>query len=348
MRRSIRSILMIGGFCLISACVGTPPALSTPVNPATPVVPTVVEPTATTVPNLYLPFSTLFGAPNEVDPVVFQDGYEQKSPFPSSPETLTLYRQGPNQPPFSAEAAKGVALLFGVKGSPTSYPGEAGGTVYQMSDGAGEISVFSVDPLAFTYDTDGKPITGNPDKLYSFAQRGQAAVDFLKAHHLLDFDYSLGPVTNSNWADFSVAIAPFLNGYPLYENDPTNPRIQVSVDAEDKVHIVMYQTLAFTPLSAVKIRSAKEVWADFLGGKLNGRSYAHWLYLPGNETKTPSAQLALEHIGLVYYAEDFRHQSGNVGYPIDGPVNSVIPIWQYICRTRDGNTFEVLAEAIQP
>jgi hypothetical protein len=327
---------------------------STFVPTATVPIPTTtavqLEP-ATAAPELP-PFSILLAAQGEDSERLRQVVYELKTDLPVGPAEVMLYRQKQSQTTLTAERAAAVAAKTGIIGSVDSYTGEGGDTVYTVTDGKGQVLVFSDTPLEFSYNADNVPVSGNPEKLYSFEERAQAAVDFLEAHQLLDFEYRVDPNGNPNWSDFSVAIAPSLDGHFLYENDPHDPRIFIGVDAENKVHTLIYRTLAFQPLHEVKVRPADEVWADFLAGGLNDRSYVRWVNQTGDPSKmteaiNSSTLAVVEKVELVYFAIDMRGMSARA-IPQDDPARVALPVWRFACRLRDGRTFDILAEAVQP
>ncbi len=298
------------------------------------------------------PFSILYAAQGEDSQRLRQVVFELKTGLPVGPAKVMLYRQKQSQTSLTAEKAAVVAAKLGIKGSIDSYSGEGGDTVYTLTDGKGEIFVFSDVPLEFSYSSDDVPVSGDPEKLYSFDERVQSVVNFLETHHLLDFKYRVEPNGNLNWSDFSVAVEPSLDGYFLYENDPHDPRIFVAVDAENKVHTLIYRTLAFEPVHEVKVRPVNEVWADFQAGRLSDRSYLRWVNQTGDPSKTTEAinsstLAAVEKVELVYFALDMRGMSARA-IPQDDPTRVAIPIWRFACRLRDGRTFDVLLQAVQP
>ena len=289
--------------------------------------------------------------------------FSLRAELPAGPAQAPIYRQLPIDTSFDADRASKVAAQLGVTGEVSSYIGEGGETVYEVSGGGSQIFVSSDSPLVFSYSANGEPIAGPPSTLFPFEERARSATEFLQAHHLLDFQFLVEPATGSNFDSFSVRIATLLPGGRLYENDGRTPRIWVVIDETASVWHVFYQTLNLRSLGEYPLRPAATIWEDLTGNTpLYGASYriidqttGETLStrgrspLPG-ESEVPVEisldRVTVEQVELVYFASDFRGHSVNA-FPADSPVRLVQPMWRFAGHLDDGNEFELLARAVE-
>ena len=295
-------------------------------------------------------------------PTTVAQNVELRAELPLEPAQAPIYMQLPIDTTLDADRASKVSGQLEVTGEASSYIGEGGETVYEVSDGEGQVFVFSDSPLVFTYIANSKPIAAPPSRLYSFEERARSATEFLLGHHLLEFDFLVEPATGSNFDAFSVRIAALLPGGKLYENDGRNPRIHVVIDETGGVSHVFYQTLNLRPLGEYPVRPAAGVWEDVIDNSpLYGATYrivdqatgetlstGGEIPLPG-ETEEPVVfshePATLEQVELVYFAFDFRGHSVNA-YPADSPVRVVQPMWRFAGHLDNGHEFELLVRAV--
>lgn len=296
-------------------------------------------------------------------PTTIAADLELRAELPQGPAQAPIYVQVPTDTTLDPDRASKVAAQLGITGEVSSYVGEGGETVFDVSDGRRQIFVFSDSPLVFTYSANGEPVTGPPATLYSFEERARSAIEFLQAHHLLGFDFMVEPATGSNFDDFSVRVATLLPSGKLYENDSQNPRIWVVVDETASVWHVVYHTLNLRPLGEYPLLPAAAVWEDLAGSPpLYGVSYrivdevtgqtlstGGSIPLPGETEEAvvlPLERAAVEQGELVYFAFDFRGHSVNA-FPADSPVRIVQPMWRFAGHLQNGHEFELLARAME-
>jgi hypothetical protein len=271
-----------------------------------------------------------------------------------------VYWQLPYEVPLSEEAALRLAEQMGVVGAASSYIGEGGDPTFVISDGSHEVLVRSEHPLDFSYGYASRPISETPTALYSFEERSEAAVEFLRSHGLLGFDYEVVPANGSGAYAYSVRVTPLLSGLRLYENDLHNPRIWFVVDERTAPWWLIYLAPIFEPIGEADLRAAPEVWGPICRGRGEpGTLYSvfdasgmlvesHGLMAlppPGATAASyPLAEGRVQEVELMYYAFDFRLMSVNAAPP-DDPTRLVQPVWRFAGLLPNGQSLEILAPA---
>ena len=283
--------------------------------------------------------------------------------LPSSPANADVYWQAPVDTTLDTARASVVARRLGIVGSTSSYVGEGGAEVFVASDRNKEVTVFSDVPLVFTYSSNPQPLTGTPpSRLYPMQELASIAEDFLHEHSLLDFKNRIESAIGTSAEDYSVRVVPLVSGVPLFENDPTTPRIWVVLNAEGTVWHLFYDTLRLEAVTELPLRQAAVAWGRIcLGGSAEGLLYTTYdtsgridstrghIPVPGEEassTDLPDEPGHVDHVGLVYYAFDLRLSSANA-YPPDSPVRFVQPVWRFAGHLDSGEAFDILAPALE-
>lgn len=283
--------------------------------------------------------------------------------LPSAPSTADVYWQLPIDTSLDESRAQGLAQRVGVSGITSTYTSEGGELVFAISDGTKEVTVFSDDPVSFTYSSNSQPMTGTPPaRLYQTEELAKSAEAFLQERALLDFEHRIERAVGSNAADYSVRVVPMLSGFPLYENDPRNSRIEAVFDANADIWQLFYNTLRLNTLGTFPLRPADEAWAQVcLGGIQEGLRFTTYdtegrieatsgdLPIPGEST--PQADLSsvsgqVNLIELVYYPFDFRGISVNAFAP-DALVRLIQPAWRFVGQLDDATAFDILAPALK-
>jgi hypothetical protein len=281
--------------------------------------------------------------------------------LPASPTSVQVYWQLPIDTSLDAMRALAVAGRLGVTGSTSSYVGESGIESFIVADSDTEVTVFSDLPLNFTYSSDSRPLSGMPPTiLYSPQERADLSEAFLQEHDLLNFDYRIENTIGS-MSDYSVRIVPLFAGVPLFENDPFNPRIWVTLDAEGQVWHLFYETLELEVVGEAPVRQADEVWSQLCHEeKPEGLLYTAYnttepgittrghIPVPGDQplpTDLSNVSGQIDLVELVYYPFDLRFASATA-YPPDSPVRFIQPAWRFVGRLGNGEQFEILAPAL--
>jgi len=187
------------------------------------------------------------------------------------------------------------------------------------------------------------------------------AENFLLEHSLLHFEYRIERAIGSYAEDNAVRVLPLMSGVPLFENDPTNPRLWVVLDAEGHVWHLFYETLSLATLGELPLRPASLAWSEIcIGGSQEGLLYTTYdingrigstrggVAVLGEEAFAAdlSAQLGeIDYVELVYYAFDLRFASANA-YPPGSPVRFVQPVWRFAGHLDNGQGFDILTPAL--
>ena len=183
--------------------------------------------------------------------------------LPASPERVTIYAQQSREP-LTLENARRMAERMGVTGDVYRVNSEdPQSKVYQVTNGASAIW-FMDTPLAFSYVADYATVLSNNGEPLPFEQQAAIAEAFLKERGLLDFAYRVEPVGIRNG---EVRFVRLLDGRPLRENNPFDPRIDVAVTLDGKVKQVVYHALKLQPVGEYPIRSARAAWEALASGQ---------------------------------------------------------------------------------
>ena len=283
--------------------------------------------------------------------------------LPPSPPSASVYWQHPVDTTLDEARAAAIAETLGVSGSISSYVGESGIASFTVTGDPSEVTVFSDNPVSFTYSADAHvPLGVAPLATYPPEDLVAYSRAFLSEHQLLPFDNQILPATGSNADGYSVQVQSRLNGIPLFENDPTNPRIWLVFGPDAAVTHLFYDTLLLEDLGPSPIRPAANAWsllcsgASLDGGLLTtydaaGRiaSAAGRLPIPGEAPASADLSEIAGHVSevaLVYYPFDLRFASVGA-YPSDSPVRLVQPVWVF-SGTLDGEgTFDILVPALE-
>jgi hypothetical protein len=238
--------------------------------------------------------------------------------------------------------------------APGSYTGESGATTFTFETPNAQLAVFSDQPLWFTYAQN--PVKPWPSNAGSFEQRAETIVGFLKARGLLDFDYTVTPSLRDDARAATVVITPLLDGIPIFEPYPGQPRIWGSVDADGKINQVFYERLALERLQQVALTPAETLWQNFVAGD-RSRVSAYLLWNPSTLDRQQARQSrsqpltvplnggVVSRVELVYLTADTSQMSRNA-LPVDAPARLVIPCWAFSGEIGDGRTFFILLSAM--
>jgi hypothetical protein len=227
-----------------------PPATSQVTPEGTPIVPT----TAPLIPGVVdlLP-NVVFNLPSEM---------------PSSPESLTLFRQQLSQA-VTADSARQVADQWGIAGGVYSSPSEGmNDIIFDVMDGARSIRFLNF-PDQFIYDVGyaspdyGSALMDN-GPLPSFDEQVAIATNFLKPFGILDLPYKTIPLETERGI---VSFIPLLDGFPVVQEigvDRSNIGwINVKVNTPGQVTEVRYSHHDFQPAGSYPILTAQQAWDRF-------------------------------------------------------------------------------------
>ncbi len=184
--------------------------------------------------------------------------------LPASPERVMIYAQQSREP-LTFENARQMAERMGVTGNVYRVNSEdSQSKVYQVTNGASAIW-FMDTPLTFSYVADYATVLSNNGEPLPFDQQAAIAEAFLKGRGLLDFVYRVEPVQAHSG---EVRFVRLLDGRPLRENNPFDPRIDVAVTPDGKVKQIVYRALKLQPVGEYPIRSAQAAWEALTSGQL--------------------------------------------------------------------------------
>lgn len=224
-----------------------------------------------------------------------------------------------------------MAVQMGVNGEVTSYEGEGGDTVYNVTDGNIEM-IFNSYPDQFSYF----PIAPSTPTLADplpFDQRVTIAEAFLNAHGLLDYPYRVEPsATDPN----GVRFVELLDGIPLVYGVGKNPgmieRINISIDPDGQISSLFHSHHHYQPLGTYPLLTAEQAWTRLAAENANARTrYAilapaqSWTRagLPPAEALT--GYLSNENGDTTFYADDGRFFP-LLDIPTDMPLYPVLAI----------------------
>ncbi len=190
------------------------------------------------------------------------------SGLPSSPESLTVYRQQLSDA-VTVESARQVANQWGVAGGVYSSPSEGmGDVIYDVIDGARMIRFLNF-PDQFIYAVGyaspdyGSALMDN-GPLPSFDEQVSIATKFLEPLGILDLPYRAMPMETERGM---VAFMPLLDGYPVIQEigvDRSNIGwIDAKVSAPGWVTMVEYSHKEFQPVGAYPVLTASQAWDRF-------------------------------------------------------------------------------------
>ena len=250
--------------------------------------------------------------------------------LPTSPAQLTLYQQRP-EGTLSEETVRQMAAQMGVNGSVTTYPGEGGDTIYNVSDGTLDM-IFYGFPDQFTYG----PSTYTPSTLTDplpFDQRVAIAEDFLNAHGLLDYPYRAEP---SETDPHGVRFVELLDGIPLVYGIGKNPglieRINISIRPDGKISSLFHSHHHYQALDSYPILTAEQAWTRLTAPNAETRSrYAilaapmSWTRAGTDPTEVLTGYLNNENGDATFYADDGRTLT-LLDIPADMPLYPVLEI----------------------
>jgi hypothetical protein len=188
--------------------------------------------------------------------------------LPTEPKSAIVYRSV-NGPAVNLENIRKLADKFGLKGHIYSRgSGQPGYISYMVIDGLSELDVYGLN-MSFTYWPD---VTHKDDEhtpSLPFQQRADAAVAFMKARGLLDYDYSVDP---GKLTTDEVYISQRMDGkYPLVYTEPTNPEYVINVAGDGTILAIRGQALNLKEAGKYPIRSASDAWKDLINGNIGGR-----------------------------------------------------------------------------
>ncbi len=268
----------------------TPPGAATPEEP---------QPPATQLPTL--PASGFSSLPGVT--------FSFASPLPTSPAALTLYRQQLGDA-LTEDAVREMANQMGLAGDVTSYPGEGGDVIYNVTDGDAQMVFFGF-PDQFSYFINTSAPHADP---LPFKERVAIAEDFLSAHGLLTFPYRTEESTSDPHGVRFVQVMDHLAlSYGIGETPGLIEWITVSVDAERRVHSLFHSPHNFQPVTSLPLLTAEQAWARLSGPNAALRNqYAVlappsvWTRAAAEPAETITGYLNNENGGTTFYADDGR------------------------------------------
>ena len=194
--------------------------------------------------------------------------------FPTAPVTLPRYQVKPIMPPDNLEGAVAWAEGFGlVNPQPFYDPHETLSRYFLDEDGSRlEIPRGHIDLWGINYErSDGFALPLGTTVAVDAASA--TAISFLSEHHQLPEKYHvrnmLVPFFNSDGYPLrTIRVSPDLNGYPLQGAYGAGPGAVINIDATGEVFWATFTQADFVALDEVPIRSAQDVVADFVNGRL--------------------------------------------------------------------------------
>jgi hypothetical protein len=190
------------------------------------------------------------------------------SELPSSPESLTLYRQQLSQA-VTADIARQVATQWGVAGGVYSSPSEGmNDIIFDVMDGARAMRFLNF-PDQFIYSVGyaspdyGSALMDN-GPLPSFDEQVFNATKFLEPFGILDLPYRTQPLETERGM---VAFILLLDGYPVIQEIGADRSkigwIDVKVNTPGQVTMVEYSHHDFQPVGSYPVLSAQQAWDRF-------------------------------------------------------------------------------------
>lgn len=190
------------------------------------------------------------------------------SKIPSSPESMTLYRQQLSEA-VTAVTAGQVATQWGVAGGVYSSPSEGmNDIIFDVMDGARSMRFLNF-PDQFIYQVgytspDYGSALMDSGPLPSFDEQVAIATNFLKPFGILDLPYRTQPLETERGM---VAFIPLLDGYPVIQEigvDRSNIGwIDVKVNTPGQVTMVEYSHHDFQPVADYPVLTAQQAWDRF-------------------------------------------------------------------------------------
>jgi hypothetical protein len=309
------------------------PALPSPASPQASQAPSIapiatlpaVSPTMTQPALPLLPFLDVLTAQaaGQSNGGIFANAqWTLNTTLPDGPDRATVYSQVPGDL-LTPAAALQMAEKLGIQGQVYQSEGEMmGQKTYTVTDGGSRMWMYG-SPASFTYMANYAAQPGSTNPL-PFEKQAAIAEAFLKEHGLLDFDYKIEPV---KLRPDEVSFTRVLDGRVVHEDNPFDPRIDVTVSDSGEVETVIYRVVDFKPTGEYPIRSAQAAWEELLSGKLNGQvSYAvSDIHQPGRQRtwsrQYPSGQ-PLDLYGYVELLKPVDPQAAPLvtfnGYPLSG------------------------------
>ncbi len=190
------------------------------------------------------------------------------SGLPSSPDSLTLYRQQLSQA-VTAEIARQVATQWGIGGGVYSSPSEGmNDLIFDVMDGARTMRFLNF-PDQFIYGVGyvspdyGSALTDS-GPLPSFEEQVSIATKFLNPFGILDLSYRTQPLETERGM---VAFIPLLDGFPVVQEigvDRSNIGwIDVKINTPGQVTQVQYSHHDFQPVAVYPALTARQAWERF-------------------------------------------------------------------------------------
>lgn len=190
------------------------------------------------------------------------------STLPTSPETMTLYRQQLSEA-VTAESARQVATQWGVGGGVYSSPSEGmHDAIFDVMDGALSMRFLNF-PDQFIYSVgytspDFGSALMDSGPLPTFDEQVAIATNFLKPLGILDLPYRTQTLETERGM---VAFIPLLDSYPVIQEigvDRSNIGwIDVKVNTPGQVTMVEYSHHDFQPVDSYPVLTAHQAWDRF-------------------------------------------------------------------------------------
>ena len=246
-----------------------PASLSTPEATAAVVLPSESPlPTVQVTPQDLLPTPTTNVPPTGLVSLFPNVLFTFLSEIPTSPESMTVYRQQLSQA-VTADIARQIANQWGIAGGVYSSPSEGmGDVIFDVMDGSRSIRFLNF-PDQFIYQVGyaspdyGSALMDN-GLLPSFDEQVAIATNFLQPLGILDLPYQTMPLETERGM---VAFIPLLDGHPVVQEigvDRSNIGwIDVKVNTPGQVTMVQYSHHDFQPVGEYPILTAQQAWDRF-------------------------------------------------------------------------------------
>jgi hypothetical protein len=236
--------------------------------------------------------------------------------FPTAPDQVQIYEQQFSEP-ITPDLARQAAARLGVNGELIQYPGEGGGTIYEVH-GGGSVVRFLGYADQFMYEVIPNHGFSGPDQYPPFDQQVTIAEDFLRQKGLLDGDYRVEPVQSDPGV---VRFVQLLDGYEVHYGVGVNRMgstlqwIDVSLTVAGEVSAVAYNAHHFQATGQYPLLSAQQAWERFSASPAG--AYGMYAILAAEQAVTYRSWLRDYPAGLVHiYDYAVGLQSADGGVPV--------------------------------
>jgi len=265
------------------------------------------------------------------------------SELPSSPESMTVYRQQLSEA-VTADTARQVADQWGVAGGVYSSPSEGmNDVIFDVMDGARTIRFLNF-PDQFIYavgyvSPDYGSALMDSGPLPTFDEQVAIASNFLKPLGILDLPYQTTPLETERGM---VAFIPLLDGFPIVQEigvDRSNIGwIDVKVNTPGQVTMVEYSHHDFQPVGNYRILTAQQAWDRFTND--SNLQHSRYAVLSPEASNTYQAWVRKYQPGqqadLYGWVNTYQPVDSSLppliminNLPIIGDISSMIPANQY-------------------